>query len=179
MNFARDILPLLLAGGGMAAAYKSGIFDPNKKLNNDDQLKAGLTQQEIDQNNQVMDRMRRGAPASPMEMGPQMPGASFIPKNPLAGSAPMQQMSPAFANPNMAYQMPQQMQGGQVPSLLAAGAGPQPMMAQDYTYPNSMQALIKGQQPPSMAFSVDQTQPIQWANPANINYGLLGKSRVG
>ena len=167
MRFAKDILPLLLAGGGMAAAYKSGIFDPNKKLNNDDQLKAGLTQQEIDQNSQVMDRMRRGAPASPMEMGPQMPGASFIPKNPLAGSAPMQQMSPAFANPNMAYRMPQQMQGGEQPSLLAAGAGPQPMMAQQWAYPNSMQDLLKNQ------------QPTQWANPANINYGLLGNSRVG
>jgi hypothetical protein len=64
--------------------------------------------------------------------------------------------------------MPQQMQGGQQPPLLAAGAGPQPMMAQEWTFPNSMQAYLKTPQ-----------QPTQWANPANINYGLLGNSRVG
>ena len=170
MNFARDILPLLVAGGGMAAAYKSGIFED--KGNNE--VWKNLGQGKNADGSANTNEGFPGSAGEPM----QLPGAQLA-KNPLAGSAPMPRMSPAFANPNMAYQMPQQMQGGQVPSLLAAGAGPQPMMAQDYTYPNSMQALIKGQQPPSMAFSVDQTQPIQWANPANINYGLLGNSRVG
>jgi hypothetical protein len=162
MNFARDILPVLLAGGGLAAGAMFGknAQQPSGPLNNDQQLKAGLTQKEIDQNNQIMDRMRRGAPASPMAMGPQMPG------NPLAGSAPI--AHPAFISPSQAFQMPQNLQGGQQPPLLAAGAGPQPMMAQQWAYPNSMQALLKTPQAPQ-----------QWANPATINYGLLGNSRVG
>lgn len=165
MNFARDILPLLMAGGGLAAGAmygKNAQAAPkvSKPLNNDELLKVGLTQQEIDQNNQGWDRLGRGAPASPMAMGPQMPG------NPLAGSAPI--AHPGFLNPSTAFQMPQQMQGGQQPPLLSAGAGPQPMMAQQWAYPNSMQALLKTPQAPQ-----------QWANPANINYGLLGNSRVG
>lgn len=159
MRFAKDILPLLLAGGGMAAAYKSGMFnDPAQKANNDvwANMSAGKNADGSANSNEGFP----GAVGAPM----QLPGAQLMPKNPLAGSAPM---PPAFANPNMAYSMPPQMQGGDQPSLLAAGAGPQPMMAQDFTYPNSMQDLLKKQ------------QPTQWANPANINYGLLGNSRVG
>lgn len=154
MRFTKDILPLLLAGGGMAAAYKSGIFD-------DPAQKANSARKNADGSANTNEGFP-GAIGAPM----QLPGARFMPKNPLAGSAPMQQMSPAFANPNMAYRMPQQMQGGEQPSLLAAGAGPQPMMAQQWAYPNSMQDILKNQ------------QPTQWANPANINYGLLGNSRV-
>ncbi len=162
MRFTKDILPLLLAGGGMAAAYKSGIFDdPAQKAANE--VWKNLTQGKNADGSANTNEGFPGAIGAPM----QLPGARFMPKNPLAGYAPMQQMSPAFANPNMAYRMPQQMQGGEQPSLLAAGAGPQPMMAQQWAYPNSMQDILKNQ------------QPTQWANPANINYGLLGNSRVG
>lgn len=163
MRFAKDILPLLLAGGGMAAAYKSGIFDdPAQKANNDQwaNMSSGKNADGSANTNSGFP----GAVGAPM----QLPGARFMPKNPLAGSVPVSHMSPAFANPNMAYRMPQQMQGGEQPPLLAAGAGPQPMMAQQWAYPNSMQALLRTPQAPQ-----------QWANPANINYGLLGNSRVG
>ena len=152
MNFARDILPLLIAGGGMAAVAKSGLLNGSNPL----------SEKELSANNQIWDRLGRGASASPNAMGPEM--AQPKPANPLAGSAPMQ---PAFNNPDMARAMPSNLAGGQQPQLLAAGAGPQPMMAQDWAYPNSMQELLKKQ------------QPTQWANPANINYGLLGNSRVG
>jgi hypothetical protein len=158
MNFARDILPLLVAGGGMAAAYKSGIFED--KGNNE--VWKNLGQGKNADGSANTNEGFPGAVGAPM----QLPGAQLA-KNPLNGSAPMPRMSPAFANPNMAYRMPQQMQGGEQPSLLAAGSGPQPMMAQQWAYPNSMQDLLKNQ------------QPTQWANPANINYGLLGNSRVG
>lgn len=152
MNFARDILPLLIAGGGMAAVAKSGLLNGSNPL----------SEKELSANNQIWDRLGRGASASPNAMGPEM--AQPKPVNPLAGSAPIQ---PAFNNPDMARAMPSNLAGGQQPQLLAAGAGPQPMMAQDWAYPNSMQELLKKQ------------QPTQWANPANINYGLLGNSRVG
>lgn len=152
MNFARDILPLLIAGGGMAAVAKSGLLNGSNPL----------SEKELSANNQIWDRLGRGASASPNAMGPEM--AQPKPTNPLAGSAPIQ---PAFNNPDMARAMPSNLAGGQQPPLLAAGAGPQPMMAQDWAYPNSMQELLKKQ------------QPTQWANPANINYGLLGNSRVG
>lgn len=152
MNFARDVLPLLIAGGGMAAVAKSGLLGGNNPL----------TPKELEANNQIWDRLGRGASASPNAMGPEM--AQPKPANPLAGSAPMH---PAFNNPDMARAMPADLAGGQSPQLLAAGAGPQPMMAQNWAYPNSMQELLKKQ------------QPTQWANPANINYGLLGNSRVG
>jgi len=152
MRFARDILPLLIAGGGMAAVAKSGLLGGNNPL----------SEKELSANNQIWDRLGRGAQASPNAMGPDMPNAG----NPLAGSAPIPHVHPAFANPSQAFQMPQQMQGGEHPSLLAAAPGPQPMMAQEWAYPSSMQALLKTQQAPQ-----------QWANPANINYGLLGNSR--
>lgn len=160
MRFAKDILPLLLAGGGMAAAYKSGLFeDPAQKGANSvwANLGKGLNADGSANTNEGFP----GAVGAPM----QLPGAQLA-KNPLTGSAPMPRMSPAFANPNMAYRMPQQMQGGEQPSLLAAAPGPQPMMAQEWTFPNSMQAYLKTPQ-----------QPTQWANPATINYGLLGNSR--
>jgi len=163
MNFARDILPLLIAGGGMAAVAKSGLLGGNNPL----------SEKELASNNQIWDRLGRGASASPNAMGPAAPKAA----NPLAGSAPIPNAMPSMANPAHAFHMPDQLQGGQQPSLLAAGAGPQPMMAQEWAYPNSMHALMRGQQPPSMAFSTDQQQPQQWANPATINYGLLGNSR--
>lgn len=162
MNFARDILPLLVAGGGMAAAYKSGMFeDPAQKANGNimDNMRRGLNADGTPNTNEGFP----GAVGAPM----QLPGAK-LGGNPLAGSAPIPHAQPAFVSPSQAFRMPQQMQGGQQPPLLAAGAGPQPMMAQEWAYPNSMQALLKTPQ-----------QPTQWANPANINYGLLGNSRVG
>jgi hypothetical protein len=138
MNFARDILPLLVAGGGMAAAYKSGIFeDPAQKGNNE--VWKNLGQGNNADGSANTNEGFPGSAGAPM----QLPGAQLA-KNPLAGSAPLPRMSPAFANPNMAYQMPQQMQGGQVPSLLAAGASPQPMMAQ-------MPMLTPMQQPQATA----------------------------
>jgi hypothetical protein len=169
MRFARDVLPLLVAGGGMAAAYNSGLFDPNKGNNSVwNNLGKGLNADGTPNTNTGFP----GAPGAPM----QLPGSKFG-GNPLAGSAPIPRAQPAFVNPSQAFQMPRQMQGGQQPPLLAAGAGPQPMMAQEWAYPNSMNALMRGQQPPSMAFSTDQQQPLKWANPATINYGLLGNSR--
>jgi hypothetical protein len=156
MNFARDILPVLLAGGGLAAGAMYGKNAQSAPAS------SPLTTEEKDQNNQIWDRLGRGAAGSPMAMGPQMPG------NPLAGSAPRLPVSQGYISPSQAFQMPQQMQGGQAPPLTAAGAGPQPMMAQQWAYPNSMQALLKTPQAPQ-----------QWANPATINYGLLGNSRVG
>ena len=155
MRFAKDILPLLIAGGGMAAAYKSGLFeDPAQKGNNSvwENLGKGLNADGSANANDV------GAPM-------QLPGAK-LGGNPLTGSAPIHHAQPAFVSPSQAFQMPQQMQGGQQPSLLAAAPGPQPMMAQEWTFPNSMQAYLKTPQ-----------QPTQWANPATINYGLLGNSR--
>ena len=108
MNFARDILPLLIAGGGMAAVAKSGLLGGNNPL----------TPKELEANNQIWDRLGRGASASPNAMGPEM--AQPKPANPLAGSAPM---SPAFNNPDIARAMPANLAGG-------------PMMAQ---FPNLVQ----------------------------------------
>jgi hypothetical protein len=116
MNFARDILPLLIAGGGMAAVAKSGLLNSNNPL----------SEKELSTNNQIWDRLGRGASASPNAMGPEM--AQPKPANPLAGSAPMH---PAFNNPDMARAMPSNLAGG-------------PMMAQ-------MPMLMPMQQPEATA----------------------------
>lgn len=108
MRFARDILPLLIAGGGMAAVAKSGLLGGNNPL----------SEKELSANNQIWDRLGRGAQASPNAMGPDMPNAG----NPLAGSAPIRHSQPAFANPDMAMVMPSNLAGGpmmaQMPMLM-------------------------------------------------------------
>ena len=102
MSFARNILPLLLMGGGAAAlaGKQMGMFGEQG---------SGLSQDDLARNNQIWDRLGRGASASPSAMGPGMP------VSPLAGAAPISSPMAAvhrtfgFPEPQMGYGMPNMM----------------------------------------------------------------------
>lgn len=102
MSFARNILPLLLMGGGVAAlaGKQAGLF--GGQGNN-------LSPEDLARNNQIWDRLGRGSSASPSAMGPEMP------ISPLAGAAPMSSPMAAvhrtfgFPEPQMGYGMPNMM----------------------------------------------------------------------
>lgn len=153
MRFGRDILPLLLAGGAMAGA---------KMFSNG----SGISEADQARNNQIWDRLGRGASASPNAMGPDMPG-----KNPLAGSAPIhtaEAVNRAFPmqEPLSAYNLPGHIAGGpltaQFPLLQQPNQPQSPMVAQPAPgllgSPNeaSQQAFLKSQ---GIGASSPQPQP--------------------
>lgn len=131
IRFGRDVLPLLLAGGAMAGA---------KMLGN------GSNISEADQarNNQIWDRLGRGASASPNAMGPEMP-------NPLAGSAPAHH-SEAI---NRSFPMQEPMTGYNLPSNMAGGllTAQFPMLQQ----PNNPQAPMVAQFAPGLLGAPNET----------------------
>ncbi|NDB69590.1 MAG: hypothetical protein EB015_16615 [Methylocystaceae bacterium] len=119
MNFARDLLPLLLAGGGMAAAAKSGLFDGKEAQANNDvwkNLSAGKNADGSANTNSGFP----GAVGAPT----QLPGAKLA-GNPLAGNvAQMAARAFPFQAPNQAFNLPTNAAGGpmmaQLPGLLPA-----------------------------------------------------------
>lgn len=125
-RFGRDVLPLLLAGGAMAGAK---MFSNGSNISEADQAR----------NDQIWDRLGRGASASPSAMGPEMPG-----KNPLAGSAPIHSADAV----NRAFPMQEPMAGYNLPGHIAGG----PLMAQFpmLQQPNQPQAPMVAQPAPGL-----------------------------
>jgi len=131
MRFGRDILPLLLAGGAMVGA---------KMFSNG----SGISEADQARNNQIWDRLGRGASASPNAMGPDMPG-----KNPLAGSAPIHTAEAV----NRAFPMQEPMSAYNLPSHAAAG----PLTAQfPLLQPNQPQAPMMANRAPGLLGTPDE-----------------------
>ena len=160
------ILPGLLMAGAFAARNK-GLFGGNQQA-----LAAGLSQKELDGNNDVWRRLGQGnlpnGQPNPM-MQPQAGAPMQLPGGDMAARAAQREQQEAqrraiaqtLPPPRpQGYAMPNGLAGGQTPPLFAgAGANMPPMMTQNWTFPHSMNAYMHGQPEPSMAFSGDRPQP--------------------
>lgn len=155
-------LPGLLLAGALAARNK-GLFGGDQQA-----LAAGLSPKDLEGNNDVWRRLGHGnlpnGDANPM-MQPQAGAPMQLPGGDMAAQAAQREQQQAqrraiaqtLPQPAQPYAMPNGLAGGMTPPLLAgAGAGMPAMMTQHWAYPSSMQAAMRGQPEPSMAFSVDR-----------------------
>lgn len=160
------VLPGILIAAGLAGR-NMGMFGGNQQA-----LAGGLSQKDLDGNNDVWRRLGQGnlpnGDANPM-MQAQAGAPTQLPGGDMAAQAAQREqqerqrraIAQTLPQPAQSYAMPNGLSGGMTPPLLAgAGQGMPAMMTQQWAYPNSMQAAMRGQPAPSMAFSTDRQQPL-------------------
>lgn len=161
-------IPGLLLAAGLAGR-NMGMFGGNQQA-----LAAGLSQKDLDGNNDVWRRLGQGnlpnGDANPM-MQAQAGAPMQLPGGDMAAQAAQREQQerqrraiastlPQPQNPVQQYQMPNGLAGpvAQPPLMLGNAL---PAMAQPHSFPHSMYAAQHGLPEPSMAFSTDrQSAPL-------------------